>query len=153
MKDPVPSRTGRVCACTLRMQFHRPGLETVRGKDGNLFDIYLRITGDNAYTVPMRICPAPHYTMGGLWASYRLMSTIAGLFVAVEANFSEHVANRLGASALMQGLGDGCFIIPRTAEVKDRLDKVLAIQGKRSPDSFHRDRQDCLGGLWHGFPG
>jgi succinate dehydrogenase / fumarate reductase flavoprotein subunit len=85
---------------------HRLGLETVRDKYGNLFDIYERITGENAYTVPMRIYPAPHYTMGGLWVDYHLMSTIPGLFVGGEANFSDHGANRLGASALMQGLAD-----------------------------------------------
>ena len=141
----------------------RLGLETVREKYGNLFDIYERITGDDAYTVPMRIYPAPHYTMGGLWVDYHLMSTIPGLFVAGEANFSDHGANRLGASALMQGLADGYFILPSVvpdylasaphngvdtshpafraveAEVKDRIDKLLAIKGKRSPDSFHRE--------------
>ena len=142
---------------------HRLGLETVREKYGNLFDIYPRITGEDAYAVPMRIYPAPHYTMGGLWVDYRLMSTIPGLFVAGEANFSDHGANRLGASALMQGLADGYFIIPCTvpdylastnldpvetshaafkatkADVKDRLDKLISTQGKRSPDSFHKE--------------
>jgi succinate dehydrogenase / fumarate reductase flavoprotein subunit len=93
---------------------HRLGLETVRDNYGNLFDIYARITGENAYTVPMRIYPAPHYTMGGLWVDYHLMSTIPGLFVGGEANFSDHGANRLGASALMQGLADGYFILPYT---------------------------------------
>ena len=93
---------------------HRLGLETVREKYGNLFDIYERITGEDAYKAPMRIYPAPHYTMGGLWVDYHLMSTIPGLFVAGEANFSDHGANRLGASALMQGLADGYFIIPCT---------------------------------------
>jgi succinate dehydrogenase/fumarate reductase iron-sulfur protein len=92
----------------------RLGLETVRDKYGNLFDIYERITGEDAYTVPMRICPAPHYTMGGLWVDYHLMSTIPGLFVGGEANFSDHGANRLGASALMQGLADGYFVLPCT---------------------------------------
>src|SRR3984957_1958955 len=93
---------------------HRLGLQTVREKYGNLFDIYQRITGEDAYTVPMRIYPAPHYTMGGLWVDYHLMSTIPGLFVGGEANFSDHGANRLGASALMQGLSDGYFILPAT---------------------------------------
>ena len=93
---------------------HRLGLETVREKYGNLFDIYERITGEDAYTAPMRIYPAPHYTMGGLWVDYHLMSTIPGLFVAGEANFSDHGANRLGASALMQGLADGYFVLPST---------------------------------------
>src|SRR6202021_3744728 len=92
----------------------RLGLETVRGKYGNLFDIYERITGEDAYTVPMRIYPAPHYTMGGLWVDYHLMSTIPGLFVGGEANFSDQGANRLGASALMQGLSAGYFILPAT---------------------------------------
>jgi len=142
---------------------HRLGLETVRDKYGNLFDIYARITGENAYTVPMRIYPAPHYTMGGLWVDYHLMSTIPGLFVGGEANFSDHGANRLGASALMQGLADGYFILPYTvpdyiasialdpvdvslppftaakAEVKSRLEALVAVKGKRSPDSFHRE--------------
>src|SRR6201992_3368550 len=92
----------------------RLGLENVREKYGNLFEIYERITGDNAYDVPMRIYPAPHYTMGGLWVDYHLMSTIPGLFVGGEANFSDQGANRLGASALMQGLSDGYFILPAT---------------------------------------
>src|SRR5689334_7441469 len=141
----------------------RLSLETVREKYGNLFDIYQRITGEDAYTVPMRIYPAPHYTMGGLWVDYHLMSTIPGLFAGGEANFSDHGANRLGASALMQGLADGYFVLPTTvpdylastkldsvetshpafaeakAEVKNRLERLLAVQGKRSPDSFHRE--------------
>lgn len=141
----------------------RLGLETVREKYGNLFDIYQRITGEDAYQVPMRIYPAPHYTMGGLWVDYHLMSTIPGLFVGGEANFSDHGANRLGASALMQGLSDGYFILPATVpdylasnkldavntsrpsfeaaktEAKGRIDKLFAIQGKRSPDSFHKE--------------
>src|ERR1700751_3860022 len=142
---------------------HRLGLQTVREKYGNLFEIYERITGEDAYTVPMRIYPAPHYTMGGLWVDYHLMSTIPGLFVGGEANFSDHGANRLGASALMQGLADGYFILPATvpdylastkldpvsasdsaftaakADVKDRINQLLAINGKRSPDSFHKE--------------
>src|SRR5258707_9053409 len=142
---------------------HRLGLQTVREKYGNLFEIYERITGDDAYTVPIRIYPSPHYTMGGLWVDYHLMSTIPGLFVGGEANFSDHGANRLGASALMQGLADGYFILPSVvpdylasvphngedtshpafraakAEVKDRIDKLLGINGKRSPDSLHRE--------------
>jgi succinate dehydrogenase / fumarate reductase flavoprotein subunit len=142
---------------------HRLGIQTVREKYGNLFDIYQRITGEDAYRVPMRIYPAPHYTMGGLWVDYHLMSTIPGLFVGGEANFSDHGANRLGASALMQGLSDGYFILPATVpdylaatkldhvatsdpafeeaktEVKARIDKLLAIRGKRSPDSFHKE--------------
>ena len=141
---------------------HRLGLETVREKYGNLFDIYQRITAEDGYRVPMRIYPAPHYTMGGLWVDYHLMSTIPGLFVGGEANFSDHGANRLGASALMQGLADGYFVLPATvpdylastkldpvqascqefmaakAEVEDRIHKLLAINGNRSPDSFHK---------------
>src|SRR5208283_3183855 len=140
----------------------RLGLPTVREKYGNLFDIYERITGEDAYAVPMRIYPAPHYTMGGLWVDYHLMTTIPGLFAGGEANFSDHGANRLGASALMQGLADGYFILPSTvpdyiaanpmdpvspshpsfadakAEVRQRIDALLAIKGKRTPDSFHR---------------
>jgi succinate dehydrogenase / fumarate reductase, flavoprotein subunit len=141
----------------------RLGLETVRERYGNLFDIYQRITGEDAYKLPMRIYPAPHYTMGGLWVDYHLMTIIPGLFAAGEANFSDHGANRLGASAPMQGLGDGYFIIPSAVpdyiasnrldpadtshaefrpirdEVKDRIEKLLAINGKRSPDSFHKE--------------
>jgi succinate dehydrogenase / fumarate reductase flavoprotein subunit len=141
----------------------RLGLENVKEKYGNLFDIYERITGDNAYQVPMRIYPAPHYTMGGLWVDYHLMSTIPGLFVAGEANFSDQGANRLGASALMQGLSDGYFIIPATVphylatterekvdtthtafrqteeKVRRRTKTLLEINGKRSVDSFHRE--------------
>src|SRR5246500_2112017 len=92
----------------------RLGIDVVRDKYGNLFEIYERITGDDAYQVPMRIYPAPHYTMGGLWVDYHLMSTIPGLFVGGEANFSDHGANRLGARALMQGLADGYFVLPPT---------------------------------------
>ncbi|HEX5647470.1 MAG TPA: fumarate reductase/succinate dehydrogenase flavoprotein subunit, partial [Nitrospira sp.] len=92
----------------------RQGLEVVRERYGNLFEMYQRITGEDAYRVPMRIYPAPHYTMGGLWVDYNLMSTIPGLFVIGEANFADHGANRLGASSLMQGLADGYFILPYT---------------------------------------
>jgi succinate dehydrogenase / fumarate reductase flavoprotein subunit len=141
----------------------RMGESVVREKYGNLFDMYEEITGENAYKVPMRIYPAVHYTMGGLWVDYQLMSTIPGLFVAGEANFSDHGANRLGASALMQGLADGYFILPYTIpnyiastslekldashpafsavveEVKQRVARLLAIQGKRTVDSFHKE--------------
>src|SRR6185503_4335451 len=135
----------------------RMGESVVREKYGNLFDMYEEITGENAYKVPMRIYRAVHYTMGGLWVDYQLMSTIPGLFVAGEANFSDHGANRLGASALMQGLADGYFILPYTipnylagmlgqpvvpaddpvfrtaeAEVADRTKKYLATGGTRS---------------------
>ena len=141
----------------------RMGESAVREKYGNLFDMYEEITGENAYKVPMRIYPAVHYTMGGLWVDYQLMSTIPGLFVAGEANFSDHGANRLGASALMQGLADGYFILPYTIpnyiasnplekvdtshpefaavqeDVNKRVAKLIGIQGKRTVDSFHKE--------------
>src|SRR5205814_9112642 len=109
----------------------RRGRQVIAERYGNLFEMYERITGEDPYQVPMRIYPAPHYTMGGLWVDYNLMSTVPGLFVIGEANFSEHGANRLGASALMQGLADGYFVLPNT------LPNYLAAQmGKRpSPDS------------------
>jgi succinate dehydrogenase flavoprotein subunit len=140
----------------------RLGREVVSEKYGNLFDIYERITGEDAYTVPMRIYPAPHYTMGGLWVDYNLMTTIPGLFAAGEANFSDHGANRLGASALMQGLADGYFVLPSTVpnyiastklekvsdsdpafaaakqEVAASVQAMLSIKGKRTPDSIHK---------------
>ena len=133
----------------------------VKEKYGNLFDMYERITGENAYKTPMRIYPASHYTMGGLWVDYNLQSTIPGLFVLGEANFSDHGANRLGASALMQGLADGYFVIPYTlpdylarvgaknvsteapefseveSQVKDRIAKLMAVKGTKSPRYFH----------------
>jgi succinate dehydrogenase / fumarate reductase flavoprotein subunit len=141
----------------------RVGEDTIRERYGNLFDMYERITDENPYKVPMRIYPAIHYTMGGLWVDYHLQSTIPGLFVLGEANFSDHGANRLGASALMQGLSDGYFIIPYTignylatnklgkveesnAEVRnavacvnETIEKLLSIKGKRTVDSFHRE--------------
>ncbi|NLC57589.1 MAG: fumarate reductase/succinate dehydrogenase flavoprotein subunit [Armatimonadetes bacterium] len=141
----------------------RDGLAAIRERYGNLFDMYHEITAEDAYTVPMRIYPAPHYTMGGLWVDYNLMSNLPGLFVLGEANFSDHGANRLGASALMQGLADGYFILPYTIgdylasakltaldtdhasfrdaerEVSERLSRLLAIKGKRTVDSFHRE--------------
>ncbi|MGB7168269.1 MAG: fumarate reductase/succinate dehydrogenase flavoprotein subunit [Acidobacteriaceae bacterium] len=141
----------------------RLGEETIRERYGNLFDMYQRITDENPYKVPMRIYPAIHYTMGGLWVDYQLQSTIPGLFVLGEANFSDHGANRLGASALMQGLSDGYFIIPYTVgnylatakpgkvsesrpevqaaltSVQQGIDRLLAIRGKRTVDSFHRE--------------
>jgi succinate dehydrogenase / fumarate reductase flavoprotein subunit len=142
---------------------HRLGEAQVREKYGNLFDMYEEITGENAYKVPMRIYPAVHYTMGGLWVDYNLMSTIPGLFVAGEANFSDHGANRLGASALMQGLADGYFILPYTlpnylasntlekvdtahpafAAAKDEVTKRVAMMvnvgGNRTVDSIHKE--------------
>jgi len=141
----------------------RLGLETIRERYGNLFEVYEKITGENAYEVPMRIYPAVHYTMGGLWVDYNLMSNVPGLFVIGEANFSDHGANRLGASALMQGLADGYFILPNTLpnylagqmgkrpspdlpefraaerEVRARIERLLSINGRRSVDSFHRE--------------
>ncbi len=141
----------------------RLGEHTIRERYGNLFDMYQRITDENPYKVPMRIYPAIHYTMGGLWVDYQLQSTIPGLFVLGEANFSDHGANRLGASALMQGLSDGYFIIPYTVGnylassklgkvseshpdaqaalscVRTGIDKLLAIRGRRTVDSFHRE--------------
>jgi len=146
-----------------RDPIERLGRGTIAERYGNLFDMYERITGENPYEVPMRIFPAPHYTMGGLWVDYNLMSTIPGLHVIGEANFSDHGANRLGASALMQGLGDGYFILPYTIghylataalapvdaghaafrdterEVSARLNRLLAAAGTRSVDSFHRE--------------
>ena len=141
----------------------RLGLDKVKEKYGNLFDMYEEITGDNAYKVPMRIYPAVHYTMGGLWVDYHLMTTIPGLFAGGEANFSDHGANRLGASALMQGLADGYFVLPSTiphyiastslervdtshpafgevkAGVDQRLQALVSINGTRTPDSFHKE--------------
>jgi succinate dehydrogenase / fumarate reductase flavoprotein subunit len=141
----------------------RLGVEKIRERYGNLFEMYERITDENPYQVPMRIYPAPHYTMGGLWVDYNLMSNIPGLHVGGEANFSDHGANRLGASALMQGLSDGYFILPATvsdylganklepvsadapevkravADVAERTRKLLSVQGKRTVASFHRE--------------
>jgi succinate dehydrogenase / fumarate reductase flavoprotein subunit len=141
----------------------RLGEETIRERYGNLFDMYHKITGENAYKVPMRIYPAVHYTMGGLWVDYNLMSNLPGLHVSGEANFSDHGANRLGASALMQGLADGYCVIPYTignylatqmnkkisldrpefaaaqTEVQQRIQQLLSIKGKRTVTSFHRE--------------
>jgi len=141
---------------------NRLGQHVIEERYGNLFEIYETITGDNPYKSPMKIYPAPHYTMGGLWVDYNLMSTIPGLFVAGEANYSDHGANRLGASALMQGLADGYFVIPYTIgnylagdkpslvkadhaefnkvqkEVEDMTAKLLSIKGKRTVDDIHK---------------
>ena len=141
----------------------RLGKKAIAERYGNLFEMYEKITGEDPYNVPMRIYPAVHYTMGGLWVDYHLMSTVPGLFVAGEANFSDHGANRLGASALMQGLADGYFVIPYTvgdylakhmgekldtatdpfaaaeAEVAAQVSRLLAVRGKRSVDSIHRE--------------
>jgi succinate dehydrogenase / fumarate reductase flavoprotein subunit len=141
----------------------RLGVQAIRERYGNLFEMYQRITDENPYEVPMRIYPAVHYTMGGLWVDYNLMSTIPGLHVIGEANFSDHGANRLGASALMQGLADGYFILPYTIgdylasqkleritadhpdcratleAVTGRTQRLLGVRGKRTVDSFHRE--------------
>ena len=146
-----------------RDAIRRVGRDKIEERYGNLFEMYQRITDENPYEVPMRIYPAVHYTMGGLWVDYNLMSTIPGLHVAGEANFSDHGANRLGASALMQGLADGYFIVPLTIGdylasnklapvaqdhpevqatvngVKERTNRLLSIKGKRSSQSFHRE--------------
>ena len=139
------------------------GQEVVKEKYGNLFDMYEKITGENPYEYPMRIYPAVHYTMGGLWVDYELMTTVPGLYALGEANFSDHGANRLGASALMQGLADGYFVIPYTIgnylasdiansklstdspefaqaekEVSDRISQLMNIQGKQTVESFHK---------------
>jgi succinate dehydrogenase / fumarate reductase flavoprotein subunit len=139
------------------------GKEVVKEKYGNLFDMYQQITGENPYEVPMRIYPAVHYTMGGLWVDYNLMTTVPGLYALGEANFSDHGANRLGASALMQGLADGYFVIPYTigaylsgeirtkaiptdheafvkaeAEVQERINKLMNVKGTKSVDHFHK---------------
>ncbi len=142
----------------------RDGKKTIEAKYGNLFDMYQQITGDNPYEVPMMIFPAVHYTMGGLWVDYNLMTTVPGLYALGEANFSDHGANRLGASALMQGLADGYFVIPYTIGdylanigwadkigtdhpafreavdgVNQRLHQLLSIRGKKTVDEFHRE--------------
>ncbi|MEM9489335.1 MAG: fumarate reductase/succinate dehydrogenase flavoprotein subunit [Myxococcota bacterium] len=154
---------GRGVYLDFRDSINRLGEDAIRQRYGNLFHMYEKITDENPYRVPMRIYPAVHYTMGGLWVDYHLQSNIPGLFVLGEANFSDHGANRLGASALMQGLADGYFVIPYTlghylatarpakvgtdhaefkkaeADVKGRVDRLLAIGGKRTVDSFHRE--------------
>ncbi|NOT74195.1 MAG: fumarate reductase/succinate dehydrogenase flavoprotein subunit [Cyclobacteriaceae bacterium] len=141
----------------------RDGRKVIEAKYGNLFDMYQQITGDNPYEMPMMIFPAVHYTMGGLWVDYNLMTTVPGLYAMGEANFSDHGANRLGASALMQGLADGYFVIPYTIgdylagmtwdkigtdrpefkqaidAVNERVNKLLSIKGKKTVDEFHRE--------------
>ena len=141
----------------------RVGANGIAERYGNLFEMYERITGEDPYKVPMRIYPAIHYTMGGLWVDYNLMSNLPGLHVIGEANFSDHGANRLGASALMQGLADGYFVLPYTigqylatagqrkltgdepefkaaeADVRARVGQLLGVQGKRTPTSFHKE--------------
>jgi succinate dehydrogenase / fumarate reductase, flavoprotein subunit len=156
--------TGRGVYLDFADAIQRIGEQAIRERYGNLFDMYARITGENPYKVPMRIYPAVHYTMGGLWVDYNLMTTIPGLFAIGEANFSDHGANRLGASALMQGLADGYFVLPYTIgdylaqakvsavdpaahpafqaterDVNTRLQRLVGIRGKRTVDSFHRE--------------
>ncbi|MBT7669223.1 MAG: FAD-binding protein, partial [Bdellovibrionales bacterium] len=161
-EDKGVGETGLAVNLDFRDAIKRDGLETVKAKYGNLFDMYERITDEDPYQVPMRIYPAIHYTMGGLWVDYNLMSTVEGLFILGEANFSDHGANRLGASALMQGLADGYFVIPYTLgnyfasnkfeaittddeafveaeKISNQLtDKLLAIKGKLTVDHFHK---------------
>jgi succinate dehydrogenase / fumarate reductase flavoprotein subunit len=153
---------GNAVYLDLAEAINRLGKKAIEEKYGNLFEIYETITGENAYETPMKIFPAPHYTMGGLWVDYNLMSTIPGLFVLGEANFSDHGANRLGASALMQGLADGYFVIPYTIgdylathkfsnapldsdefksaekNVNDIVTRLLSVKGKRTVDDFHK---------------
>jgi succinate dehydrogenase / fumarate reductase flavoprotein subunit len=155
--------TGYAVFLDFKEAIKRDGVEGIKKKYGNLFQMYERITGENPYETPMMIYPAIHYTMGGLWVDYNLMSTIPGLFVLGEANFSDHGSNRLGASALMQGLADGYFVIPytiggylggtRLPEVSEShpafqesargateaIGKLLSIKGKRTVTDFHRD--------------
>ncbi|MCX5784414.1 MAG: fumarate reductase/succinate dehydrogenase flavoprotein subunit [Elusimicrobia bacterium] len=155
--------TGLSVYLDFRDSIKRKGENKIREEYGNLFDMYHQITDENGYKVPMRIYPASHYTMGGLWVDYNLMTTVPGLFALGEANFSDHGANRLGASALMQGLADGFFVIPATiggylgsskfelvsensaefkagvSAVTNKLNKLLAIKGKKTPTEFHRE--------------
>jgi succinate dehydrogenase / fumarate reductase flavoprotein subunit len=154
--------TGYAVYLDFRDAIERDGQTTIEKKYGNLFQMYERITGENPYDVPMKIYPAVHYTMGGLWVDYNLMTTIPGLFALGEANFSDHGANRLGASALMQGLADGFFVIPYTignylngqnqpnintsheafkeaeVAVNERIYRLMSIDGKRTVDDFHK---------------
>jgi succinate dehydrogenase / fumarate reductase flavoprotein subunit len=155
--------TGLSVYLDFRDSIRRDGLDAIKARYSNLFEMYERITAEDAYHVPMRIYPAVHYTMGGLWVDYELGSTVPGLFVLGEANFSDHGANRLGASALMQGLADGYFVVPYTvphylastklaavnvadaafqqtaAEAKARVNRILSVLGKRSVNDIHRE--------------
>jgi succinate dehydrogenase / fumarate reductase flavoprotein subunit len=156
------AKGGNAVYLDFKESIQRLGQKVIEERYGNLFEIYETIIGENPYKSPMMIYPAPHYTMGGLWVDYNLMSTVPGLFVLGEANFSDHGANRLGASALMQGLADGYFVIPYTMgdylasykptlvktdhpeftkvsnEVKDLTNKLLSIKGKRTVDDIHK---------------
>jgi len=155
--------SGKAVYLDFRDAIERDGEDVIRQKYGNLFQMYEKITDENPYERPMRIFPAVHYTMGGLWVDYDLQSTVPGLFVLGEANFSDHGANRLGASALMQGLADGYFVVPYTIgghlagrtlpdvsvddeafqaaerDVRERIDRLLAVNGRRTVTSFHRE--------------
>ncbi len=154
--------TGLAVFLDFRDAIQRDGEDTIRSRYGNLFQMYEKITADNPYKVPMMIYPAIHYTMGGLWVDYNLMTTIPGLYAAGEANFSDHGSNRLGASALMQGLADGYFVLPYTigdylahlgfenvtnelpefklaeSEVRERISKLINTKGDRTVDEFHK---------------
>ena len=154
--------TGRAVFLDFRDAIKRDGIKKIKAKYGNLFQMYEKITAEDPYKVPMMIYPAIHYTMGGLWVDYNLMTTIPGLYAAGEVNFSDHGANRLGASALMQGLADGYFIIPYTIadylagmpydkvpedheafrqsekEVRERIERLLKVNGKTTVDAFHK---------------
>lgn len=155
--------TGRGVYLDFSDSINRLGRDTIETRYGNLFEMYERITGESGYDVPMRIYPAPHYTMGGLWVDYNLQSNLPGLFVIGEANFSDHGANRLGASALMQGLADGYFVLPNTignylalttpgkasiendafkgalAESQEKISQLLSIRGEKTVDEFHQE--------------
>ncbi len=155
--------TGLAVYLDFKDAINREGEDSISAKYGNLFQMYEKITGENPYKQPMKIYPAVHYTMGGLWVDYNLMTTIPGLYALGECNFSDHGANRLGASALMQGLADGYFVIPYTigdylarmpydkvstdapefkeseAEVKAQIDKLLSIKGNKTVDQFHKE--------------
>ena len=161
-------RTGRGVYLDFADAIQRLGVEAIRKRYGNLFHMYQRITGEDPYATPMRIYPAPHYAMGGLWVDYNLMSNLPGLFVIGEANFADHGANRLGASALMQGLADGYFILPytlgdylatlrndsvdsqdtpfqeATTETHARINRLLTGSGRRTPTSFHRELGELM---------
>jgi succinate dehydrogenase / fumarate reductase flavoprotein subunit len=155
--------TGQAVYLDFAEAIERLGKESIEAKYGNLFEMYNRITAEDPYTTPMMIYPAVHYTMGGLWVDYNLMTSVPGLYALGECNFSDHGANRLGASALMQGLADGYFVIPNTIndylatskfekvstaheafvtaekQAKDKLDKLLAVKGTRTVDDFHKE--------------
>ena len=157
------NNTGLAVFLDFKYAIDRLGEDVVRARYGNLFDMYEEITDENPYKTPMMIFPAIHYTMGGIWVDYELMTSIPGLFAIGEANFSDHGANRLGASALMQGLADGYFVLPYTIQnyladqiqvprfstdlpefvaaekaVKDKIQKIKAVNGKHSVDSIHK---------------